>query len=124
MPGPGPNGPSLSTSSAAVPRSADGCAWSRANHDVNIIDRANPGRLDLPLSIGQSLRKLRVVLALDALSGDRLHVVERGTGRLGPSLKDFLRLGRRADVLRGLAHRGTLRGRREITRVWEAMFPL
>lgn len=94
------------------------------NHDVNIIDRANPGRLDLPLSIGQSLRKLRVVLALDALSGDRLHVVERGTGRLGPSLKDFLRLGRRADALRGLAHRGTLRGRREMTRVWEAMFPL
>jgi hypothetical protein len=94
------------------------------NHDVNVIDRANPGRLDLPLSIGQSLRKLRVVLALDALSGDRLQVVERGTGRLGPSLKDFLRRGRRADVLRGLAHRGTLRGRREMRRVWEAMFPL
>lgn len=94
------------------------------NHDVNIIDRANPGRLDLPLSTGQSLRKLRVVLALDALSGDRLHVVEKGSGMPGPSLTDFLRLGRRACLLRELADRGTLRGRREMARVWEAMFPL
>ncbi len=94
------------------------------NHDVNIIDRANPGRLDLPLSPGQSLRQLRVVLALDALSGDRVHVVERGSGVLGPSLTDFLRIGRRAALLRELAERGTLRGRREMTRVWEAMFPL
>ena len=77
------------------------------NHDVNIIDRANPGRLDLPWSAGQSLRKLRVVLALDALAGDRLHVVDRGSGRLGPSLKDFLRQGRRAGLLRELANRGT-----------------
>ncbi len=94
------------------------------NHDVNIIDRANPGRLDLPLSPGQSLRQLRVVLALDTLSGDRLHVVEPSSGVLGPSLRDFLRIGPRAAMLRELADRGTLRGRREMTRVWQAMFPL
>ena len=63
------------------------------NHDVNIIDRANPGRLDLPLSPGQSLRQLRVVMALDTLSGDRLHLVERGSGALGPTFSDFLRIG-------------------------------
>ena len=39
------------------------------NHDINIIDRSNPGRLDLPWSAGQSLRELRVVVALDALAG-------------------------------------------------------
>ena len=94
------------------------------NHDVNIIDRANPGRLDLPLSVGQSLRKLRVILALDGLSGDRLRVIDRRSGAMGPLLSEFLRLGRRADALRGLADRGTLRGRIEIRRVWEAMFPL
>jgi Calcineurin-like phosphoesterase len=94
------------------------------NHDVNIIDRGNPGRLDLPWSAGQSLRKLRVAIALDTLAGDRLHVIERNTGALGSSLEDFLRRGRRPELLRELAARGTVRGRREMTRVWEAMFPL
>jgi 3',5'-cyclic AMP phosphodiesterase CpdA len=94
------------------------------NHDVNIIDRANPGRLDLPWSAGQSLRKLRVVLALDRLAGDRAHLVDRAAGGYGPSLNDFLRQGRRPGLLRELANRGTLRGRREMTRVWEAIFPL
>jgi predicted MPP superfamily phosphohydrolase len=94
------------------------------NHDVNIIDRANPGRLDLPWSAGQSLRKFRVVLALDALAGDRSHLVERRSGAIGPSLNDFLRQGRRAELLRDLANRGTISGRREMARVWEAIFPL
>jgi 3',5'-cyclic AMP phosphodiesterase CpdA len=94
------------------------------NHDVNIIDRGNPGRLDLPWSAGQSLRKLRVVIALDTLAGDRLHVIEREAGRFGLCLKDFLRQGRRPDLLRELAEHGTMRGRREMTRVWEAIFPL
>jgi 3',5'-cyclic AMP phosphodiesterase CpdA len=94
------------------------------NHDVNIVDRANPGRLDLPWSAGQSLRKLRVVLALDTLAGDRSHVVDRKSGALGLCLRDFLRRGRRAELLRALANRGTMRGRREMTRVWEAVFPL
>jgi hypothetical protein len=94
------------------------------NHDVNIIDRANPARLDLPWSAGQSLRKLRVVLALDALAGDRAHVVHRASGGIGPPLEDYLREGRRAELLRELAGRGTMRGRREMTKVWEEIFPL
>ena len=94
------------------------------NHDVNIIDRTNPGRLDLPWSAGQWLRKLRVVLALDALEGDRAHVVDHASGALGPSLADYLRQGRRAETLRALAQKGTMRGRREMARVWEAIFPL
>ena len=94
------------------------------NHDVNIIDRTNPGRLDLPWSAGQSLRKLRVVLALDAFGGDRAHVVDHGSGALGPTLGDYLRQGRRAELLRALAERGVTRGRREMTKVWEAIFPL
>ena len=94
------------------------------NHDVNIIDRADPGRIDLPWSAGQSLRKLRVVLALDTLAGERSHLVDRSSGGIGPSLRDFLRQGRRAELLRELAGRGTMRGRREMTTVWEEIFPL
>ena len=94
------------------------------NHDVNIIDRTNPARLELPWSARQSLRQLRVVLALDAVQGGRAHVVDRASGVLGPSLKDYLRDGDRAERLRALAQRGTLRGRREMAKVWEAIFPL
>jgi predicted phosphodiesterase len=94
------------------------------NHDVNIIDRTNPGRLDLPWSAGQSLRKLRIVLALDTLAGDRSHVVHRASGGVGPLLRDYLRQGQRPGLLRELANRGTIRGRREMTKVWETIFPL
>jgi 3',5'-cyclic AMP phosphodiesterase CpdA len=109
----------------------EGCPEIRArlsfvpgNHDVNIIDRANPGRLDLPWSAGQSLRKLRVVLALEAIQGDRAHVVDHATGALGPSLRGYLREGDRAELLRSLAKRGSLRGRWEMEKVWDAIFPL
>jgi len=94
------------------------------NHDVNIIDRTNPARLELPWSAGPSLRKLRVVLALEAVQGERTHVVDRASGALGPSLRDYLREGERAERLRALARRGTMRGRREMAKVWEAIFPL
>ena len=94
------------------------------NHDMNIVDRNNPGRFDLPGSASQSLRKLRVVLALDALQGSRAHVVDRATGALGPSLQDYLREGGRAERLRALAQRGAAPGRREMSKVWDAIFPL
>lgn len=94
------------------------------NHDVNIVDRTNPGRLDLPGSTGMTLRKLRVVLTLDAVQGDRAHVVDRVTGALGPLLKDYLREGNRPNLLRSLAERGTIRGRWEMTRLWDEIFPL
>jgi 3',5'-cyclic AMP phosphodiesterase CpdA len=94
------------------------------NHDVNIVDRTNPGRLDLPWSAGLALRKLRVVLALDAIQGERAHVVSRDKGTLGPSLKEYLREGKRAERLRALADKGAARGRAEIAAVWDAIFPL
>ena len=94
------------------------------NHDVNIVDRTNPARFDLPWSLGQSLRKLRVVLALDTIQGGRTHVVDRVSGALGPLLREYLREGTRAERLRALAQRGTVRGRREMAKVWDAIFPL
>ena len=94
------------------------------NHDVNVVDRTNPGRLDLPWSVAQAVRKLRVILALDAVQGACVHVVDRASGTLGPSLQEYLRTGERANLLRGLADRGTWRGRWEVVRVWDRIFPL
>ena len=94
------------------------------NHDVNIVDRTNPGRLDLPWSAAQALRKLRVMLALDALQGASVHVVDHANGALGPSLEEYLRTGERPALLRDLAERGTRPGRQEVDRVWDSLFPM
>jgi 3',5'-cyclic AMP phosphodiesterase CpdA len=94
------------------------------NHDTNIVDRTNTGRPDLPWSVGQALRKLRFVLALDEIQGDRAHLVDHKSGAIGPLLGHYLREGERPELLRALAERGTLRGRWELAKVWDAIFPL
>jgi hypothetical protein len=94
------------------------------NHDVNTVDRTNAARLDVPWSSSQALRKLRVVLALDMIQGDRAHVVDRASGQLGPTLSEYLRQGKRMERLRALAARGAVRGRWEMERVWDSIFPL
>ena len=47
------------------------------NHDVNIVDRANPARLDLPGSPNKRLRKFRTLFSIYALQGERVHVMDR-----------------------------------------------
>jgi 3',5'-cyclic AMP phosphodiesterase CpdA len=94
------------------------------NHDLNIVDRSHPALLDLPWSTAQALRKLRVLLALDEIQGDRAHLVDRASGKPGPLLRDYLRTGGRMELLRDLAQSGSRRGRREMSRTWETIFPL
>jgi 3',5'-cyclic AMP phosphodiesterase CpdA len=94
------------------------------NHDVNIVDRNNTGRFDLPWSVGHALRRLRFLVALDQIQGDRVHLVDTASGALGPSLRAYLQDGDRPARLRGLAEFGTWRGRWEIGRVWDDVFPL
>ena len=60
------------------------------NHDLNIVDRANPARLDLPTSPNKRLRKLRVLSAMGVVQGDRVQVVDRTRGRLGGTLAQAL----------------------------------
>lgn len=94
------------------------------NHDVNIVDRTNTGRMDIPWSASHALRRLRFVLALDALQGARLHLVERSSGAPGQSLRRHLRTGHRPARLRALARAGTFRGRQEMAAIWDDLFPL
>jgi 3',5'-cyclic AMP phosphodiesterase CpdA len=94
------------------------------NHDVNVVDRAHPALIDLPWSTGRALRKLRVVLALDEVQGERVHLVDRSSGTLAATLRDYLREGKRAELLGELAQCGSARGRSELTKIWETIFPL
>jgi hypothetical protein len=60
------------------------------NHDLNIVDRANPARLELPTSPGKRLRQMRALSAIAAVQGDKVRSFDPDTGRLGPTLTERL----------------------------------
>ena len=60
------------------------------NHDLNIVDRANPARLDLPFSIGKRLRQMRTLSAIAAVQGDRVRVFDTVSRQLARTLNEAL----------------------------------
>ncbi|HEY7300512.1 MAG TPA: metallophosphoesterase [Xanthobacteraceae bacterium] len=60
------------------------------NHDLNVVDRANPARLDLPTSPSKRLRQLRTLSAMDALQGQRVRVIDQTAARIGATLSEVL----------------------------------
>ncbi len=74
----------------AHPRLAERVLALPGNHDLNIVDRANPARLDLPTSPNKRLRQMRALSTMAALQGRRVHVVDRARGCLGESLAKTL----------------------------------
>lgn len=91
------------------------------NHDVNVVDRANPARLDLPFSPGKRLRELRTLGLLAGLQGDRV-TVGAGKQTSGMSLSDWLKP--HAAALESFVRTG--RGKRDadIRTVWDEAFPM
>jgi hypothetical protein len=92
------------------------------NHDLNIVDRANPARLDLPLSPGLRLRQMRALSAMAAVQGDRVHLVDAATGRLGATLSAALAPHRSA--IAAFADTGALRLSISLAQVWADAFPM
>ena len=66
------------------------------NHDLNVVDRSNPARMDLPGSPNRRLRQLRALSAMNAIQGARVRVVDRAKGHLGGTLAEFLEPQREA----------------------------
>jgi predicted MPP superfamily phosphohydrolase len=91
------------------------------NHDVNIVDRANPARLDLPFSPGKRLRQMRTLSAIAAVQGDRVHVLQ-GKGKRWPTLNEAL-APQRARIA-NFAQRGGLRLSIDLERVFHDQFPM
>jgi predicted MPP superfamily phosphohydrolase len=92
------------------------------NHDVNVVDRANPARLDLPFSPGKTLRKMRALSAIAAFGADRLRVMSGDAGRSGLTLAAALAPEREA--IESFADRGGLRLSNRLARLWDELFPL
>lgn len=92
------------------------------NHDVNVVDRANPARLDLPPSPGLRLRQMRALSAMSAVQGNRAQVVNDKTGMLDDTLSNAL--ARHASSISAFADTGALRLSIGLAALWDELFPM
>jgi len=106
---------------AAYPELAERMLILPGNHDVNIVDRANPARLDLPFSPAKTLRKMRSLSALAAVQGERALAPE-GDGPPGRTLSATLEPRREAIV--AFADAGGLNASGKLGELWDEIFPL
>ncbi|MBR0674048.1 metallophosphoesterase family protein [Neoroseomonas soli] len=94
------------------------------NHDVNIVDRANPARLELPVAPGGALRRMRMLSAMARLQGKRVHVVDRRARRVGPTLDAWLAEAGRGAALARFMDEGGLRAGMAARERWDEAFPM
>ena len=109
---------------AATPGLRDRVLVLPGNHDVNVVDRANPARLELPGSIGGALRRARMLGAMLRLQGHRVRMVDGRTRRMGGTLHDFLATGGRGETLARFTDRGGLRAAHRVREIWRDAFPM
>ncbi|HEY1943065.1 MAG TPA: metallophosphoesterase [Roseiarcus sp.] len=91
------------------------------NHDLNIVDRANPARLDLPFSPGKRLRQMRTLSAIAAVQGDRVRVVA-GAEQHPPRLNESLAPHR--PRIAAFARSGGVRRAAGLGRIFDGQFPM
>ncbi len=107
---------------AGHPRLAERMLIIPGNHDLNIVDRANPARLELPISSGKRLRQMRALSAIAAIQGERVLVIDRKSGRPGKTLSAELAPYR--DTIREFADTGSILLGARLARVWDDTFPM
>jgi predicted MPP superfamily phosphohydrolase len=91
------------------------------NHDVNIVDRANAARLDLPFSPGKRLRQMRTLSAIAAVQGDRVQVLD-GAKQRASTLNEALASHRLR--IAAFVDRGGLRRAAGLGRLFDDQFPM
>jgi hypothetical protein len=90
------------------------------NHDLNVVDRSNPARLELPSGTGKALREMRMLSVLVAVQGDRVLVMDRKTRRFSTTLADAIAPHR--DDIRRFADTGNFRLSLKLARLWKDLF--
>jgi predicted phosphodiesterase len=107
---------------AVYPRLAERALIVPGNHDVNIVDRANPARLDLPTSPSKRLRQLRTLSAIAALQGERVRVIDHAAHRLGGTLAETL--APQLSAIACFADTGAVRLSVRLESLWADAFPM
>ncbi len=106
---------------AARPELAERTLILPGNHDVNIVDRANPARLDLPFSQMKTLRRMRALSAMAAMQGARTFSAANAPDAPRVSLEDALRA--HGDDIEAFADAGGFQRSTRLTRIWNEAFP-
>ncbi|MFT3733291.1 MAG: metallophosphoesterase [Hyphomicrobium sp.] len=104
------------------PRLAELTVILPGNHDLNVVDRANPARLDLPFSPNKRLREVRALSSTVAVQGRRVRVFDDGANRLGTTLQEWL--APFAERIVSFADTGALRQSWNLADVWPQSFPM
>ncbi|MBV9460984.1 MAG: metallophosphoesterase [Bradyrhizobium sp.] len=91
------------------------------NHDLNIVDRANPARLDLPLSPGKRLRQVRTLSAIVTVQGSRARPVD-ASGNAAATLCEAL-APHQARIAEFAEH-GGIRRAAALREIFDAQFPM
>lgn len=107
---------------AQYPRLADLTVILPGNHDLNVIDRANPARFDLPLSPKKRLREMRALSAMAGVQGTRVRVFDDTAGKPGSTLKEFLDSWTKR--IAGFADEGGARLSWQLADAWSQSFPM
>jgi 3',5'-cyclic AMP phosphodiesterase CpdA len=107
---------------AQYPRIASLVLALPGNHDVNVVDRSNPARLDLPMSPKKRLRHIRTMSALSAIQGVSVHIIDRETQRLGQTLEKALEPYKAK--IAAFADKGSVGLSISLARLWAIMFPM
>jgi hypothetical protein len=92
------------------------------NHDVNIVDRANPARLETPFSASRTLRELRALSGIAAVQSDGVFVVDRATGAISSALAQSI--APHAALLATFADKGAFRLAPKVSTIWAEAFPM
>jgi hypothetical protein len=92
------------------------------NHDLNIVDRLNPARLDLPFSPGKRLRQMRTLSIMTAIQGQRVRVADPRSGKFDRTLAEAVAPFRQK--IAAFADSGSLRLSIGLRRVWDDQFPM
>lgn len=92
------------------------------NHDINIVDRSNPARLDLSIGPNSRLRKIRTISAMAAVQGHRVHTVDRKTQTADRTLS--ARLAPHADAIKAFADTGRPVFSTLASDLWADVFPM
>jgi predicted phosphodiesterase len=92
------------------------------NHDLNVVDRANPARFDLPLSPKKRLRRMRTISALSAIQGASVRIFDRETRSLGQTLEKALEPCKAK--IAAFADKGSIGLSISSAQLWTMMFPM
>ncbi len=92
------------------------------NHDLNIVDRLNPARLDLPFSPGKRLRQMRALSAITAVQGQRVRVFDSRSGKFDRTLAEAVAPYR--EQIAAFADSGSLWLAVSLGQVWDDQFPM